>query len=673
MAITNKYILAIPFYKNEHFIEGFIDWFNHPKAEEDKLLIENVVVYNDYPDSEGSNYLKEKCLHAGFTYIANSCNIGYLKTANLAYEEAKNRSCNLLLLNSDTIPFAGFLSEINNCFLLDSMLGIVSARSNNATICNIYDHPDYFEGEKSLHKYDLDRRTFAKYTPSITYAPVVTGFCFAIRGKVLQAFQGFDEIYTVGYEEENDYCLRVSERGFRVGIANKAFVAHMEGQSFGLTNYREKIKEGNAKIIRARYNYYDAIIDSYANSISHIAENRVSRATSNRCKHAIDARVLAPYHNGSNKFILEFITAFSSLGIPVDILTNSAAVKFHKLDSLPNVKLVNKFTQVYEYGFMLGQPMLHSTLWTIPLHSLVSVCIFFDTIAHDCPQLKHENLALDSIWSKIPYIYTDISFISHHSKIQFELKFGSGSCKLHSHLLPIKLSENFNKVTSDSETALVFGNKFLHKGIDLLLDELPRNGSIKYYVLGSSIGASRSDVMFLPPGETSEKRLDQLMQTVDFVLMPSFAEGFGFPLIEALSYGKPIYCREIECFKEIREAISVEKRHLIKLVDNFFNLSITEERPSIAHHSNVFNTYPEYISKLMDDVQAKCAKSFFSSLKARLLLLESQTIHSHSNNVTKTIRFVYRLFLRTPAASQVRKVKSWFFSYSYIRNLFLGH
>lgn len=48
-----------------------------------------------------------------------------------------------------------------------------------------------------------------------------------------------------------------------------------------------------------------------------------------------------------------------------------------------------------------------------------------------------------------------------------------------------------------------------------------------------------------------DSSLKSLYQNVDAVIIPSYDEGFGLPIIEAAFYKKPIICRDIEVFKEI--------------------------------------------------------------------------------------------------------------------------
>ena len=660
----NKYIIAIPFYKNEIFIEAISSWFSSVQSLPDRKLIQEILIINDCPGSDQSDYLKKECEKIGFHYLENSKNIGYLKTVNSAYARAKSSNLNLILLNSETIPFSGFVDEIDKCFDNDRMLGIVSPRSNNATICNLYPRPNYYENADSLKKYELDRQIFLRHIPRVSYTPVATGFCFAIRNNIIQLFEGFDEKYTVGYEEENDFCLRVSQRGFRIGIANRAFVVHLEGKSFGLTNYREKIRAENAEILRKNFPYYDNLLSTYGNSITHRLQSKISSAAENSTRYLVDARVLAPYHNGSNKLIIDFLKAISTLNTNVDVCIHKSALDFHELSAISNITFIESPSKEYQYGFMLGQPMSESALWLVPTHSLISICIFFDTIAHDCPQLITENPLIDSVWNVLPFVYTDISFISRHSLEQFKLKFETGTANLHTHLLPIDTSIFIEPSdTLNNKSALIFGNKFLHKGIDLVLNELPEKSGFTYFVLGNPIQTMRKDIIFLTPGHTSEETLDKTMRDVAYILMPSFAEGFGFPILEALNYGKKIYCRDIPCYREIISAIPSEFKPLIKIVRSFSNLEEELESNPEGTVSESYESYKDYLNRILQDLTRLASEDFFNIYKGRYILVQSGQSGKQGYSTIDLLKYIYSLFLKTPFAPYVRRFKSMLFAF----------
>jgi glycosyltransferase involved in cell wall biosynthesis len=50
--------------------------------------------------------------------------------------------------------------------------------------------------------------------------------------------------------------------------------------------------------------------------------------------------------------------------------------------------------------------------------------------------------------------------------------------------------------------------------------------------------------------DASDELLDELYRKCVGVLFPTFAEGFGLPIVESLSHGKPVLVRDIDVFKE---------------------------------------------------------------------------------------------------------------------------
>ncbi|MBL1435784.1 MAG: glycosyltransferase [Rhodobacteraceae bacterium] len=56
--------------------------------------------------------------------------------------------------------------------------------------------------------------------------------------------------------------------------------------------------------------------------------------------------------------------------------------------------------------------------------------------------------------------------------------------------------------------------------------------------------------VFVHP-KLSDQALAQRLTTARALLFPSFAEGFGYPLIEALQMGLPVICADLPCFREI--------------------------------------------------------------------------------------------------------------------------
>lgn len=79
-------------------------------------------------------------------------------------------------------------------------------------------------------------------------------------------------------------------------------------------------------------------------------------------------------------------------------------------------------------------------------------------------------------------------------------------------------------------------------------------------------------------GYLSDECLFDLMNGASGLLFPSFAEGFGFPLIDAIAAGTPIICSDIPAFKELGKnyPIYADPRDRQSWIDAIRFLSTTE-------------------------------------------------------------------------------------------------
>src|SRR5216684_3019159 len=57
-------------------------------------------------------------------------------------------------------------------------------------------------------------------------------FCVAIRRDVVEEIGLLDEVYGLGYYEDDDYCRRASQANYKLVIADDVFVHHDHSVSF---------------------------------------------------------------------------------------------------------------------------------------------------------------------------------------------------------------------------------------------------------------------------------------------------------------------------------------------------------------------------------------------------------------------------------------------------------
>jgi GT2 family glycosyltransferase len=646
-------VLVIPFYKNEAFIENIGQYFSL-NADERELFSE-ILVINDCPDSPQSSYLETTSNRYGFNYLANTQNVGFLLSANIGIERAIKQNAHVVILNSDTIPTGGCFSELLSVFEFDSMVGCVCPRSNNATIANLWPQSIFANNKSDVDELAQVAQTISTKMPKISYTPVINGFCFAIRNSVILNFGGFDEDFIPGYEEENEYCLRISESGYKVAIANHSFIGHLEGRSFSLKPGRSELMQDHYQKIIGKYQYYSDRVAGYFSSIEKKAIDILSAGTwpQDSMGILVDGRVLHCHHNGTMKVIRDVVVELSKIGYKVDLIANRAAAKFHNIENIEGVSLVDGPRSYYDIGIKIGQPFEYHSLLTVPLFSKCSVNIFFDTIGIDCINLYDQKI--NDYWRSLDDLYSLVFFISDHSKEQFMKRYHPVSTECIPLLLPTRIEKKTKKYQPIISQKYIFvvGNKFKHKGLDIALTQLPKKIGIKYVLLSVELKTERDDLIFLKPGLLTDEEIASLYQNCEEIIFPSFSEGFGYPLLEALQYGKRITCRPLDSLLEIYESIPIEYQKLVNFVNDFSgnNTEITTiKKVKLSSHDEA-----EYVSKILEYAVLKIRKISYVDILRRLNLADHylfnfsyiKTDNSSSGDIENSLaRSIYMKLLR---------------------------
>lgn len=197
----------------------------------------------------------------GFQYFRNKKNLGFVGNCNNAVMNLDKTQNDILLLNSDTKVTEGFVDEMRAVLYSKNSFGVVSPRSNNATICTF----PLFSIQGERLPADTSYEYFDKYhmkLPRYNIAPTGHGFCILIRRSLIHEFGLFDTAFGKGYGEEVDFCRRVGKHGWKSVIANHAYVFHIEARSFSLET-KAKLIEKSKKIIEKRYPEYKQEVTLY--------------------------------------------------------------------------------------------------------------------------------------------------------------------------------------------------------------------------------------------------------------------------------------------------------------------------------------------------------------------------------------------------------------------------
>lgn len=213
----------------------------------------NLIIIDDCSSDERVLPLLEKYSECkGVSLLKNTENLGFVKTVNRGMTYAGTND--VLLLNSDTEVTKDWLKKIQKCAYSKERIATVTPLSNNATLASV---PEAFKPNTIPDGYDLD--TFAELVEECSmhmYPEIPTGhgFCLYIMRDALDSVGLFDEdSFGKGYGEENDFCFRCLDAGYRHILCDDTYILHKESQSFS-EGKKTAIAQG-LRVLNKRYSY----------------------------------------------------------------------------------------------------------------------------------------------------------------------------------------------------------------------------------------------------------------------------------------------------------------------------------------------------------------------------------------------------------------------------------
>ncbi len=163
---------------------------------------------------------------ADVVLISNSENRGFPAAVNQGLQVATGSQ--ILLLNNDTILTTGWLRRLLDALLSDSRIGLVGPVSNS--VSGPQQVPVDYRDLSSLDGFAWEwGRQHAGQQSDLDR---LVGFCLLIRRKVIDKIGLLDEQFGIGNFEDDDYCRRAREAGYRTVVAMDSFVHHFGSRTF---------------------------------------------------------------------------------------------------------------------------------------------------------------------------------------------------------------------------------------------------------------------------------------------------------------------------------------------------------------------------------------------------------------------------------------------------------
>jgi GT2 family glycosyltransferase len=581
---TSHVLIAVPFYKNERLVSLVIDSLVRCAADLAAIGGE-VVLYSDSPDYPALQEALDAALPraaAAFScrVVVNRENLGFVRTMNLAVAEAVARRCDLLLLNSDTEVEPGAFTEMVRVLRLDHMIGFVNPRSDNATIATLPLRYIPADRAAALAAY----KALATKLPPVSYAPTSVGFCMLISWRVLAEFGGFDTIYGKGYNEENDLVMRAGRCGFRAVLANHAFVWHQGEESFSsATVDRSVLEPANRAILDQRYPEYANHTLAFYDAPETLAERLMATLlpdAEGKLDVAFDFSSFRAAHNGTFVAGRQLLAAAAKAwggAFRLHVICTPQAYSFHNYAALGIPRAHPHGNMRFAAIFRVGQPYDWNVVERMVVNGAVLGVYMLDTISIDCPQLTSQYLY--NMW-QITLDHVDLLVTqSHQTQGQFLARFvmpadtvklvSLHSLDLNDYILPVAAGAGGAK-ESARPRILVLGNHFHHKFLARTANALaaafpdrdivalgqpsPKPDEAPDPVAVPALDPV-ANIIGIAVGDLSDAAMGMHYAASSVVVFPSHAEGFGFPVLNALASKRPIVVRRLPVFEEVWQAL----------------------------------------------------------------------------------------------------------------------
>jgi glycosyltransferase involved in cell wall biosynthesis len=583
-------LIIIPLYRNAQLIGPLVRSLMQCVDELQEIQA-RLLFINDSPDDVSlAEALREELpalqniLPTGLA--ANATNEGFIVSVNSGVAAAISEFRDVILLNSDIELFPGALREIRDVAYLDHMIGFVSPRSNNATICSLPQQSEY-RHLPPARSYEIFQVLTGRL-PRLTYVPTVTGFCLFIKFAILKEFGGFDPIYGLGYNEENDLIMRANRCGYRAALANRAFVYHVGEQSFSLNSAPRSTRDAeNRKILDQRYPEYTTAISRYFASTEYRAESLITgllAVKGGKLRIAFDCTNIGEYYSGTSEAsrrIIEKAVRDWTDAFEIEILCEHGTFRFHKFNRLSKVRRADAWEdRRYAAIIRIGQPFTWDSFFAIGGKAPVIILIMLDTIALDCIYIDQSYLK--SLWNFALTHTSGIIYQSQYTQRQFNLRFDIPkdviqTVSMHS----VDVRDYFDSGTAVNlvrDHILVVGNHYKHKFVEEAVRALREQKPTRpIVVLGMEL-ANEPTIRSYRAGEIKETVVEDLYRRASVVLFPSHYEGFGFPILHSLACRKPVVVRRMPAFDEIIEAIGGSRNiHVGETITELVRLAASDD------------------------------------------------------------------------------------------------
>jgi glycosyltransferase involved in cell wall biosynthesis len=467
-----------------------------------------------------------------------------------AFYEAADAGAHLFVVFDGARPTSDAMGSLAATLAIDPLFGIAHPRFSDAEGQRVLPSMDSGGASRS----DVARAVLATL-PDYYVTTECLSPCFLIRRELVANLTPTIEGWVDARGLFAEYTVRARRLGFRTVISNRA-VLRLDSPAADSAEVQPDIKDVAA--IRSIFPELERARREFSRAEVFEDERLVSQFFDRPERWLLDGRNLAGRMNGTVTAILGICDGLYATrrGPETTLWVSADAAGCHGLERRYAGWRIMTSPPADRFGaaLRLSQPW-HLTE-ALDLHALAPVNVFLmlDTIAWDVVYPAFG--APERTWRYVAAHADGLLFISEFSRQRFQARFAlSPSVRSGVVHLSVDAADYVahagHSVASDPYW-LIIGNSYDHKFLTPTLDLITRAFPDKTLIAAGEGGPKRGPrVTQLESGLTDEPRMQALYANAEIVVFPSFYEGFGLPVVNALAYGRTVVARDSALVREI--------------------------------------------------------------------------------------------------------------------------
>lgn len=209
---------------------------------------------------------RETANRVGVYVYKSDINKGFAGGTNLLINKVfeNNTDClelnsysNIILINNDTLVTKKALDKLVEVCNSSEEIAATGPVSNN--VGGIQLAKRFYKVKDTEYKKIADIE--ALKACNVTEAGMLVGFCLCIKTKVIKQIGLLDEQFGFGMWEDNDYCLRIRNAGYKLYVVTTSFIYHYGSQTIQDFSSNNLLEENKQKFLEKYKTYkYQKIV-----------------------------------------------------------------------------------------------------------------------------------------------------------------------------------------------------------------------------------------------------------------------------------------------------------------------------------------------------------------------------------------------------------------------------